>query len=479
MSIRKGNKIIAGNGAGGSGESITNQNPYSDIRQVYDWIGTLDEYNAQDIDNTHPEWVCFVTDDVDIVLPEDRFDKIATNCLTKIPQDIKLEKDDVNNRIIIKAGSKLYYPDGFEADGTTKKFSSVVLSEDLYDTDIQGLKRIFLVCRVNDLSNIKTNTAYVDRNSATSQGSESGTGPTPDATTHLHCLYYNLTDNKIYFILENRAVQVTFPLCIENVNETTSPVTKSIEQIFNGFGYIGSVLFALPGIEALTPNGRNADGTLHSIKEKNSSVLIYETTEETTVNNYIRFRSSELGTGVLQYNADENENYLNSKTTIRKCCVAGMYSKENGKITSIKPKFPMAQMDMNILELIYPVGSIYIGTQNTSHGCPLRYIISNSEWELVSSGKALWIGDGTNANTTIEAGLPNITGNATGFGSGQTHTYSDALFQSGDASGTFEKGSGGHHFDLGFDASKSNSIYGSSTTVQPPAYVVNVWRRTA
>ena len=30
-----------------------------------------------------------------------------------------------------------------------------------------------------------------------------------------------------------------------------------------------------------------------------------------------------------------------------------------------------------------------------------------------------------------------------------------------------------------FDASRSSSIYGKSSTVQPPAYIVNVWRRTA
>ena len=34
----------------------------SDI--VYDWVGTLAEYNAQNIATTHPDWLCFITDDV-------------------------------------------------------------------------------------------------------------------------------------------------------------------------------------------------------------------------------------------------------------------------------------------------------------------------------------------------------------------------------------------------------------------------------
>ena len=33
--------------------------------------------------------------------------------------------------------------------------------------------------------------------------------------------------------------------------------------------------------------------------------------------------------------------------------------------------------------------------------------------------------------------------------------------------------------DLYFDASRSNSIYGRSNTVQPAAYYVHIWRRVA
>lgn len=31
---------------------------------VYDWVGTLAEYTAQDIENQHPDWICYITDDV-------------------------------------------------------------------------------------------------------------------------------------------------------------------------------------------------------------------------------------------------------------------------------------------------------------------------------------------------------------------------------------------------------------------------------
>ena len=40
----------------------------------------------------------------------------VTNCITKIPQDIKLELN--NGTLTLKAGSKVYVPNGFEQDQT-------------------------------------------------------------------------------------------------------------------------------------------------------------------------------------------------------------------------------------------------------------------------------------------------------------------------------------------------------------------------
>lgn len=132
------------------------------------------------------------------------------------------------------------------------------------------------------------------------------------------------------------------------------------------------------------------------------------------------------------------------------------------------------------LKLIYPVGAIYIGTTTT---CPLASFFGT--WTLVSSGKALWTGNGSNANTTINAGLPNITGStnssANSFaGTSTTGVFSGTAHSSSNwCTGTVQTWQGNFATGLNFDASRSNSIYGKSSTVQPPAYVVNVWRRTA
>jgi hypothetical protein len=133
-----------------------------------------------------------------------------------------------------------------------------------------------------------------------------------------------------------------------------------------------------------------------------------------------------------------------------------------------------------VLSTIYPVGSIYIGTQNT---CPMASLIAGSTWSLVAQNKALWTGNGSNGNTTINAGLPNITGayNHQCLLNWNGGTESGALYTGSGGSSTQNAGGsdGGNTQTIAFDASKSNSIYGASNTVQPPAYRVNVWRRTA
>lgn len=61
----------------------------------------------------------------------------------------------------------------------------------------------------------------------------------------------------------------------------------------------------------------------------------------------------------------------------------------------------------SVLDTIYPVGSIYI----TTNSAPPFSSLDFGAWEEVSSGRVLQGADSTHsAGSTIEAGLPNITG---------------------------------------------------------------------
>lgn len=80
----------------------------------------------------------------------------------------------------------------------------------------------------------------------------------------------------------------------------------------------------------------------------------------------------------------------------------------------------------------------------------------------------------SDVGTTVAAGLPNITGAMTGYEFAGGIWGAGALFE--DTENIFnlrrDKGVSGNNGTSpiqGFDASKSNSIYGASTTVQPPA----------
>lgn len=100
-----------------------------------------------------------------------------------------------------------------------------------------------------------------------------------------------------------------------------------------------------------------------------------------------------------------------------------------------------------------------------------------------SWGKTNVSGGGTNsvAGTEIEAGLPNITGETcTYYWVGATAS-SGALFCPNKKETSFMQTgvSSGGSAGIAFDASRSNPIYGKSTTVQPPAYVVYIWQRIA
>lgn len=150
--------------------------------------------------------------------------------------------------------------------------------------------------------------------------------------------------------------------------------------------------------------------------------------------------------------------------------------------------------DMNmtdaLLQAIYPVGSIYITTNSS---CPLSTLISGSSWVLVSSGRVLQGADNDHAaGTTIEAGLPNIdlalrcdANPASYYSNNPLTDYGHDDY--GGAVGSTTSGSDEYVFNMADatienragDLLKDNDIYGNSETVQPPAYVVNIFRRVA
>ena len=102
-------------------------------------------------------------------------------------------------------------------------------------------------------------------------------------------------------------------------------------------------------------------------------------------------------------------------------------------------------------------------------------------WEEIASERVLMGASSTHAaGTTVEAGLPNITGTLSEvMGSFYAYPSGSGAFSVKGIGKSLENGSSGNYGNIFFDASKSNAIYGRSTTVQPAAYYVHIWHRVA
>lgn len=102
-------------------------------------------------------------------------------------------------------------------------------------------------------------------------------------------------------------------------------------------------------------------------------------------------------------------------------------------------------------------------------------------WQEIAQNRVLMGASSTHAaGTTVEAGLPNITGTLSEvMGSFYAYPSGSGAFSVKGIGRSLENGYSGNYGNISFDASKSNAIYGRSTTVQPAAYYVHIWHRVA
>ena len=138
--------------------------------------------------------------------------------------------------------------------------------------------------------------------------------------------------------------------------------------------------------------------------------------------------------------------------------------------------------------LMHPVGTPYASENPTS---PAE--LYGGTWERVEDCTIWGASDTHPAGTTIEAGLPNITGRLAVralksiYETGVLLTQENGALKSiaVDSVENFsnlivaEDSRAVYGGSLAIDASRSNPIYGASDTVQPPAYCMYIWRRVA
>lgn len=288
-------------------------------------------------DGTNPVWV-----------DEQVGYKQITNCITEIPQDIKMELS--NGTITIKAGSKVYNADGSVYD----------LDNDLSHTPNWGVLTgksigvmVFPVISNNKITGIDA-----------SNQSLVFSGDTAPTFSGNYAYWLDTVNKKVKYTndagvtwLENRA----FPLCLVS---TTDNAVTSIDQIFNGFGFMGSTAFALPGVKGLRPIGRNEDGSLNNEEQITTTVFLSEliTSKNTGYfsygaigtlqqsNIYVEQEEKPTTNSTLWYKPSENKIYRISadgqSISTPGVIFVKYFSNENHKIFSLIPKLPIRVPDI-------------------------------------------------------------------------------------------------------------------------------------
>ena len=259
------------------------------------------------------------------------FKNKITNCITEIPQDIKLELN--NGTLTLKAGSKLYKPNGKNADDSNK-FDVVVISSDIVVSHATSTGQYMINYEPSGewFRNSDINTIY--------------SGESKPTVSSQYAIWYDTANNIIKVTNDTGATwtaEFTLPLCLTTV---TSGTLVSIDQVFNGFGYIGSTVFALPGVKGLIPNGRNADGSLKNTEFTTSRASTQTLSNVTAINTNIRIYSNNVGSGLLYYDLIKNIN-TNSAGDVLLCVNAGNADIESGRITSFTPKTAFHAVDWN------------------------------------------------------------------------------------------------------------------------------------
>lgn len=263
----------------------------------------------------------------------------VTNCITEIPQDIKLELN--NGTLTLKAGSKVYVPNGAGV------FDEVTILSDFSVTfgGVSGDKFYFWSKNNNYWAGYLISNCY--------------SGPTqPSSGTYQ--IWYDTTNNLVYSDINKEGnwistEKLSLPL---GIFTSDSGTISALKQVFNGFGYIGSTVFALPGVKGLIPNGRNEDGSLNNIEFTVSNVIL-GSRNLTSVNIPIWLRDNNTITFSTGIYYDEKSNLIVNTTA--KYCQIGVVDMTGGKITSFSPKTVFHAVDDNTV--VHRTGNETINNQ--------------------------------------------------------------------------------------------------------------------
>ena len=242
---------------------------------------------------------------------------MKSNCITEIPQDINLELS--SGTLKLKAGSKVYVPNGAGV------FDTVTIPSDKTFSYNYDAKQYFVFYSPGGNIDIR------DSNLIFSGSTE------PPLVNNT--FWYDTTNNVIKKYYNNQwNPGYSFPVSL--ITTSTSGIV-SIDQVFNGFGYIGSTVFVLPGVKYLRANGRNSDGTLKSILSTISSV---KTVSVSGTYSDLPIILGDNAMALFFRTYDEKANKIGSGEAL---AIAGKINVSSGVITGLSVKTAFHAVDYN------------------------------------------------------------------------------------------------------------------------------------
>lgn len=178
--------------------------------------------------------------------------------------------------------------------------------------------------------------------------------------------------------------------------------------------------------------------------------------------------------------------HFRSSTAENQTLITGSYSTNTGtlKPTTSYPGInyaPSCLDPASVISNMYPVGAIYMSTSSTSPAS-----LFGGSWQSIASERVLMgVSSSHGAGSTVDAGLPNISSGSDAaldiqgsWGAPNCRAPFAQTWQGNSELSSSTWSSTPKVISARFDASLCNSIYGRSSTVQPAAYYVYMWRRT-
>ena len=217
-----------------------------------------------------------------------------TNCVTSTRDTINVELD--NGSFVLKAGSKVYVPNGFEQDATTPKFDEVTISTDVSVSTSIAAHAIHYIF-------YKNGQLYFSEWVYSGSTQPSG---------HGIMFWYDTTNNIIKRTTESGSIWTNdYSLPIAIVETDSNGLYNNIIKLFNVYGYIDTTGFILPGFKVLIPNGWNSDRTLNSREVTTTSISLFD------IDSYGILGLNESGiakSNEVSYDYEENYNKLENGT---------------------------------------------------------------------------------------------------------------------------------------------------------------------